>query len=222
MRERRSKIFNLLCSAKKLSIRQIGKLTAIPKSSVHRHKKVIEARNFYTESSFWETSEGQKYQHRLVIATILIFGVMCGVGAGKIRLFFKLIRIFTHVGISESTIRNIANDIEKLLIEFQKLHEGGVNFEKPLEVIVGADETFFDKIILVLMELASGYIFIEEEASDRTYATWMEKVQDVISKIGLRIKYVVSDRAGALIKLAIKGIKSLSVPDLFHAGNEIV
>ena len=72
------------------------------------------------------------------------------------------------------------------------------------------------------MELASGYIFIEEEASDRTYVTWMEKVQDVISKIGLRIKYVVSDRAKALIKLALKGIKCLSVPDLFHASNEIV
>jgi len=222
MRERQSKIFNLLCSAKKLSVRQIGKLTAIPKSSAHRHKKVIEARNLYPESNFWETSKGQKYQHRLVIATILIFGVMCGVGAGKIRLFFKLIRIFTHVGISESTIRKIANEIENKIIDFQKMHEGGVNFEKPLEVIVGADETFFDKIILVLMELASGYIFIEEEASDRTYVTWMEKVQDVISKIGLRIKYVVSDRAKALIKLALKGIKCLSVPDLFHASNEIV
>ena len=81
MRERRSKIFKLLCSAKKLSIRQISKLTDIPKSSTHRHKKVIEARNLYPESCFWETSEGQKYQHRLVIATILIFGVMCGVGA---------------------------------------------------------------------------------------------------------------------------------------------
>ena len=222
MRERRSKIFNLLCSAKNLSIRKISKLTDIPKSSAHRHKKVIEAGNLYPESCFWETPEGQKYQHRLVIATILIFGVMCGVGAGKIRFFFKLIRIFTHVGISESSIRKISNEIEKKIIEFQKQHEGSVNFEKPLEVIVGADETFFDKIILVLMELASGYIFIEEEASDRTYATWMEKVQNVINKIGLRIKYVVSDRAKALIKLAQKGIKSLSVPDLFHASNEIV
>ena len=222
MRERRSKIFKLLCSAKKLSIRQMSKLANIPKSSTHRHKKVIEARNLYPESGFWETSEGQKYQHRLVVATILIFGVMCGVGAGKIRFYFKLIRLFTHVGISESSIRNIANEIENKIIEFQKHYEGGINFEKPLEVIVGADETFFDKIILVLMELASGYILIEEEASDRTYSTWMEKVQNIINKIGLRIKYVVSDRAKALIKLALKGIKCLSVPDLFHASNEIV
>ncbi len=222
MRERQSKIYKVLCNAKKLSVRKIGKLTNIPKSSAHRHKKLIEARNLYPESGFWETAEGQKFQHRLVIATILIFGVMCGAGAGKIRFFFKLIRIFTHVGISESSIRNIADEIENKLIEFQKLHEGAINFDEPLEVIVGADETFFDKIILVLMEPASGYIFIEEEASDRTYATRMEKVLGVISKIGLRIKYVVSDRAKALIKSAIKGIKCLSVPDLFHASHEIV
>ncbi len=222
MKERCRKIYEVICGAKKLSIRQIGRITKIPKSGTHRHKMRIEKRNIYPESHLWETEEGQNIMHRLVIAVILVFGVMCGAVAGKIRFFFKLIRIFTHVGISESSIRNIADEIEKELIEFQKRHEGAINPEKPLEVIVGADETFSDEIILVLMELASGFIFIEEEASDRTYSTWMEKVQDVINKMGLRIKYVVSDRAKALIKLALKGIKCLSVPDLFHAGNEIV
>ncbi len=222
MKERCKKIYNVLCGAKKFSIRQISRLTDIPKSSVHRHKRRIERRNIYPESHLWETEEGQKFIHRLVIAVILVFGVMCGAGAGKIGFFFKLIRIFTHVSVSESSIRNIAHEIENKLIEFQKLHEEGITLEKPLEVIVGADETFFNKIILVLMELGSGYIFIEEEASDRTYSTWMEKVQNIVNKIGIRIKYVVSDRAKALIKLALKGIKCLSVPDLFHAGNEIV
>ena len=222
MKKRCKKIYEVLCGAKKLSVRQISRLTKIPKSSVHRHKKRIERRNLYPESHLWEAEEGLKFIHRLVIAAILVFGVMCGVGAGKISFFFKLIRIFTHVGISESAIRNIADEIENKIIQFQKLHEGCINFEKPFEVIVGADVTFFDNIILVLMELASGYIFIEEEASDRTYVTWMEKVQNIIDKIGLRIKYVVSDRAKALIKSALKGIKCLSVPDLFHACNEIV
>ena len=167
MKERCRKIYEVICGAKKLSIRQIGRITKIPKSGTHRHKMRIEKRNIYPESHLWETEEGQNIMHRLVIAVILVFGVMCGAGAGKIRFFFKLIRIFTHVGISESSIRNIADEIEKELIEFQKRHEGAINPEKPLEVIVGADETFSDEIILVLMELASGFIFIEEEASDR-------------------------------------------------------
>ncbi len=222
MKERCRKIYEVLCGAKKLSIRQIGRKTQIPKSSVHRHKKRIERRNIHLESHLWETEEGLIFIHRLGIAAILVSGVMCGAGAGKISLFFKLIGIFTHVGVSESSIRNIAHEIENKLIEFQKPHEEGITLEKPLEVIVGADETFFNKIIPVLTEPGSGYIFIEEEASDRTYVTRMEKVLDVISKIGLRIKYVVSDRAEALIKSALKGIKCLSVPDLFHASHEIV
>lgn len=222
MKERCRKIYEVLCGAKKYSVRQISRLTKIPKSSVHRHKSKIEERNLYPESHLWETVEGQKFIHRLVIAAILVFGVMCGVGAGKIGFFFKLIRIFTHVGISESSIRNIAREIENKLIEFQKEQEEGVVIDKPLEVIVGADETFFNEIILVLMELGSGYIFIEEGASDRTYSTWIEKARNVINKFGLRVKYVVSDRAKALIKLALKGIKCLSIPDLFHASNEVV
>ena len=136
MKERCRKIYEVICDAKKLSIRQISRITKIPKSSAHRQKKRIEKRNVYLESHLWEPEEGQNFMHRLVIATILVFGVMCGVGAGKIRFFFKLIRIFTHVGISESSIRNIANEIEKELIEFQKRHEVAINPEKLLEVIL--------------------------------------------------------------------------------------
>jgi hypothetical protein len=72
------------------------------------------------------------------------------------------------------------------------------------------------------MDLASGYIFFEEEAQSRSYETWMEKVQKTINELGISIKYVVSDRAKALIKLALKGIGCQSIPDLFHASNEIV
>jgi len=221
MKERCRKIYEVICGAKKLSIRQISRITKIPKSSAHRQKKRIEKRNTFLESHLWETGDGQNFMHRLVIAVILVFGVMCGADAGKISFFFKLIRMFTHVGISESSIRNIADKIENKLIEYQKRHEGAVNPEKPLEVIVGADETFSNKIILVLMELASGYIFIEEEAADRTYSTWMEKVPDVINKTGLQIKYVVSDRAEALIKLALIGSPILFLPHLYAICNEI-
>jgi len=77
-------------------------------------------------------------------------------------------------------------------------------------------------MILVFMDLASGYIFFEEEAQNRSYETWMEKVQKTINELGISIKYVVSDRAKALIKLALKGIGCQSIPDLFHASNEIV
>ena len=88
-----------------------------------------------------------------------------------------------------------------------------------LEIIAGADETFFDHVVvvLVMMDLVSGYLVLEEAADHRTYDTWQERVQTVMTRVGLELKYLVSDRAKALIKLALKGLGCPSVPDLFHA-----
>ena len=46
---------------------------------------------------------------------------------------------------------------------------------------MGADETFFGLPVLVLIELSSGFIFIETECENRTYETWLEQVQSMAS-----------------------------------------
>ncbi len=93
---------------------------------------------------------------------------------------------------------------------------------RSIKIVGGADETFFNEMIIVFMDLTSGYIFVEETANDRCYETWKDKVQSIVDKFGIKIEYIVSDRAKALIKLAEKGFGCLSIPDLFHASNEIV
>lgn len=86
-----------------------------------------------------------------------------------------------------------------------------------LEIIAGADETFFDHVVWVMMDLVSGYLVLEQVADNRTYDTWQERVQAAVRTVGLEVRYLVSDRAKALIKLALKGLGCPSVPDLFHA-----
>ncbi len=91
-----------------------------------------------------------------------------------------------------------------------------------MEILAGADETFFpgmNGIILVLMDLVSGYILLEKKTSDRKYQTWFNQVQAALTSIGQQggIKSLVSDRAKALIQLAVKGMGCQSIPDLFHA-----
>ena len=140
----------------------------------------------------------------------------------RLPFFFKLLRLTMHVGVSPTSVRNLRTRMEEIIIEYQKVQEKHCKSKKPIKVAVGADETFFNDMILVFMDLASGYIFFEEEAQNRSYETWMEKVQKTINELGISIKYVVSDRAKALIKLALKGIGCQSIPDLFHASNEIV
>ncbi|MEM6717061.1 MAG: DUF6399 domain-containing protein, partial [Cyanobacteria bacterium P01_C01_bin.147] len=67
------------------------------------------------------------------------------------------------------------------------------------------------------LELASGFIFIETECENRTYATWMDQVKQWWADGFWQCHYLVSDGAKALVKLAVSGLGCASVADLFHA-----
>lgn len=219
---RSQQIFSIINAPIKHSVRQISKLIDISKSSVQRHAKAIHKRNRYAESYFWETQEGYHWLRILVYAAIFIFGIKCGVGAETISMFFGLLRLDMHVGVSATTIRKLRDEMMDILVEYAKEQEKNQLCKKPLKIAAGIDETFFEKMILVFMDITTGYIFFEEEAQDRSYDTWKEKIQHTSNKFNIDFKYTVSDRAKALIKLAVKGLECISIPDLFHASNEIV
>ena len=76
-------------------------------------------------------------------------------------------------------------------------------------------------MLLVAMELGSGYLFLEEPAPDRSFATWSERLNDRIKPLGCHVRHFVSDRAKALIKLAVDGLGCSAGADLFHAMQDI-
>ena len=84
------------------------------------------------------------------------------------------------------------------------------------------DETFFgDFMILVLMDLSSGYLLLEDISQDRRFDTWFEKAIPRLKDLGIEVNHAVSDRAKALIKLAITGFDCPSGADLFHAQHDV-
>ncbi len=76
-------------------------------------------------------------------------------------------------------------------------------------------------MMLVFMDLASGYLLMEEVAMDRSYDTWYGGVNGRLKTFGTEVLYLVSDRAKALVKLAHTALGCLSVPDLFHLSHEL-
>jgi hypothetical protein len=74
----------------------------------------------------------------------------------------------------------------------------------------------------VFMDLVSGYLVFEEVAEERSYDTWHTLVKARLETLGVRVFYLVSDRAKALIKLAETGLECLSIPDLFHLLHDLV
>ena len=157
----------------------------------------------------------------LVFAAIYQFGLECGVGAGKLSLFFKLIRIHDHVGVSESALRTQIQQMELLLPQFQAACEQQANTQKR-KAVVAMDETFFGEfLILVLMDLSSGYLLLEDISDDRCYETWYAKTSPRLEALGIEVSHAISDRAKALIKLAVTGFECDSGADLFHAQQDL-
>jgi hypothetical protein len=188
---------------------------------VHRHLRAQKQRNRHPESAFWETEAGSAWLRLLVFAAIYQFGLECGVGAGKLSLFFKMIRIHDHVGVSESALRNQIQQMELLLPQFQAACEQQANTQKR-KAVVAMDETFFgDFLILVLMDLSSGYLLLEDISDDRCYETWYAKTSPRLEALGIEVSHAISDRAKALIKLAITGFECDSGADLFHAQQDL-
>lgn len=201
--------------------RKLAEQLGCSKSAAHRHKQALKQRNQHPESWFWETDEGYDWLRRLVFATIYIFGIQRSVGAGYLSKYFAILRIDTHVGISETSLRTLIHVMETLLPVYQETCEAQHSDTSHKAVLAG-DETFFSQdVLLVLIELTTGYLLLEESADDRSYETWLEKAQPRLDALNIEVVHAVTDRAKALVKLATDGFGCDSGADIFHAVHEV-
>jgi hypothetical protein len=217
LRERCQTVFQAGYKLGQNSFRTLALKTNLSKSSIHRLYHRIIKRNQYPESELWETREGQDWLRLLVLATIFIFALQGGIGCERLSQFFHLLRLHHHIGVSPTALRSLRARMESVIIEYQQRQNEVIGkISSDVEVCLAADETFFDEVILVMLDLPSGYIFVEEITENCQYETWQQRVIQVFQPLGLKVKYLVSDRAKAIIKLALNDLGTNSISDLFH------
>ncbi len=142
------------------SFRRLALITKLSKSSAHRLYHRIARRNQHPESSLWETEAGQDWLRLLVLATIFVFALQGGIGCERLSQFFHLLRLQRHIGVSPTALRSLRSQIEFKIIDYQQQQEQQLRTSSSqVEVCAAADETFFDQVILVMLDLPSGYIF---------------------------------------------------------------
>ena len=219
LRGRCQQILTVLGERGPPSIRKLAQATGLPKSSVDRHCKGRRERaRQMPEAELWEHEQGAQWLRVLVWAVLLVFGLKGGVGVERISEFLHRIRLERYLAVSPSALRSLRTQMEEVILAYPAEPEQQLGqTARRVPLIAGADETFFEQVILVRMDLGSGYRVREEAAEDRTYGTWPERTQAAITQLGLELRYGVSDRAKALIKRALQGLGCPSVPDLFHA-----
>lgn len=203
------------------SCRKLAELFKQSKSSIHRTQQKVNARSGISGANFFETEEGQHWLLRLVVAVIFIFGITAGIGSERIALFFSLINMNEFIGLSGSSITKIENMIDDLIIKFKDKMDNKVKNKAPeLDVTVGVDETFFDNLMLLVgMDLTSGFIFIETPTEKRDHETWQTHTSSWLSQFKF-IRCFVSDKAKALLKLS-QTFEADRMPDLFHMMHDI-
>ena len=215
-------IFNAIRAYGKQSIRSLADRTGLSKSRVHRHLQAMDRRDRDPESSFWETPAGRAWLIRLVVATLFVFGLKRGVGAETLSEFFSRLRLEGHVGCSPSALRSVIHTLERLLLDTAAAWEKAGIAHGEIRPVSGAvDATFLQRMMLVFMDLATGYLLMEEVAADRSYATWFDRANARLTTFSTEVLYLVSDRAKALIKLAHTGLCCPRIPDLFPLGHDL-
>src|SRR5664279_4484819 len=106
--------------------------------------------------------------------------------------------------------------MEALMLTFQQSCEQSAPTQTR-KAVLAADETFFGELlILVLMDLSSGYLLLESIQDDRRFDTWLAQATPRLDALGIEVGHAVSDRAKALIKLAVEGFDCDSGADVFH------
>src|ERR671938_715760 len=172
-------ICNAIREHGKQSIRRLAEQTGLSKSSVHRHLQAMDRRDRYPESSLWETEAGRTWLIRLVVATLFVFGLKRGVGAETLSEFFGRLHLEAHVGCSPSALRCVMHTLERLLLETAAAWEKeGIAHGEIRPVIGAVDETFLQRLMLVFMDLATGYLLMEEVATDRSFDTWYARANE--------------------------------------------
>ena len=184
------RIFNAMRTYGQQSVRGLAERTGLSKSSVHRHLQAMDRRDRYPESSLWETEAGRTWLIRLMVATLFVFGLKRGVGAETHSEFLSRLHLDAHVGCSSSALRTVMHMLERLLLETATAWEkDGIAHGEIRPVIGAVDETFLPRMMLVFMDLATGYLLMEEVTADRSFDTWYDRVNN-------RLTGGVPDRCG--------------------------
>jgi IclR helix-turn-helix domain len=215
-------IFNAIRAHGQQSVRRLAERTGLSKSSVHRPRQAINRRDRSPESSLWETEAGHTWLIRLVVATLFVFGLKRGVGAETLSAFFGRLHLEAHGGGSPNAMRRVMHTLERILLDTAAGWEKEGMAHGEIRPVIGAvEETFLQRMMLVFMDLASGYLVMEAVAVERTDDPWYGLLTGRLKRFGTEVLYLVSDRAKALVKLAHTGLGCLSIPDVFHLSHEL-
>lgn len=95
-------------------------------------------------------ASGHQWLQRLVWAFVYVFGVKHGIGNDTLSELFHLLRLERHIGVSPSSLQGIRVKVEEQILSYHLEQQRQLQqVPTKVEICAGADETFFEQMVLV-------------------------------------------------------------------------
>jgi hypothetical protein len=146
----------------------------------------------------WAIAEGRCWLTHLFVATLYIFGLKYGVDVETMSVFFARLHLDTQVGCSPGALRHMLQGLEATAgLTAQPWEQDASAAGTARESIDGVDETCLERMLVVLQDLPTGSLVLEDIADGRPWATWHALVEARLKTLGTEVLSLVSDRAKA-------------------------
>lgn len=171
---------------------------------------------------FFESPDGLRLLHRLVVAALVVIVLMGGGGVGLVRTFLAWCGLDRLVACSD---RHLHGRVQALLqaADGWSLAERARLAAAMTARTIGlcVDETFHDGMLLVAQDLLSGYLLVEKRSERRDADTWNAALQEGLAGLPVTVEQVTSDEAEGLLSLTRKHLKAHHNSDVFHGQHEL-
>lgn len=169
--------------------------------------------------------QGARALHRIVLAALFVFGVVGGAGADTLRRFFVLAGIAPLVACSPSTLRRTLGTMVHALGDWGdatgKALGDAVRAGPERLLSLALDETWKRSMILVAMDVASGFILAEAHATARDAATWSATMTKALGALPVKVVQAVADEAKGIAAYVAAQVGVHRGSDLFHGLYEL-
>lgn len=171
---------------------------------------------------FFESPEGLAFIRNLLVALYVVVVLQGKTGPGAISEVFELCQLSRFVANSVSTHQRSIERTATFIRAFAQEEIPHLADLKPRsQSALAGDEMFRGLLpILVALDAASNYLFLESIEADRTCETWTAALLPVLKRLNVEVTSFTGDGAKALIKLTeVLGVPY--APDNAHVAGDI-
>jgi hypothetical protein len=149
---------------------------------------------------FLESAAGLAFLTRLLVVILVVFVLRGGCSVTQVAEFFRAMHLRKLVASSPTSLRRVQAAVLQQVVAFGAAQQAAGAAAMPhREVVAAVDENFhWDQMLLVAMDLVSGFLFCETPATQRDGATWAATLTAATAGLDVTLVALTCDAAKGL------------------------